>query len=314
MKLTADSDDKSIIIIAGPTASGKTEAALLLAGDINGEIISADSRQVYRHVNIGTAQPTPEQRKKVPHHLVDFLDPIHTFSAADFISLANKAVKDILKKGRKPIIAGGTGLYIKAFMDGLAPLPGKDIEIREMLENQIKTKGLSYLYHTLQTHDPETARHIDPHNPARIIRAMEVYLLTGKGMAFHHKNTKKSSYHFRFICFFPQKGLLMKRITNRIATMLKTGMIEETQDLLRRWGKNCPALLSLGYRHVIAYLRGEINKEILQQSIITDTWQYAKRQKTWFKKDERIIPIYEEFSLNTIKNTLSIYNSTKKLG
>ncbi|MFH1380262.1 MAG: tRNA (adenosine(37)-N6)-dimethylallyltransferase MiaA, partial [bacterium] len=233
MRSTAVLDDKSIIIIAGPTASGKTDFAIKCAQKLNGEIISADSRQIYRYLALGTAQPTDKQRKAVRHHLIDFLEPDRIFDTGTFVRLANQTIQNILKRGKRPIIVGGTGLYIKALVDGLAPLPQRDERIREKLQNFIQKKGLANLYNWLLKIDPETAEKIDPKNPARIIRAMEVYLITGKGMAYHHNKTKPSEYSFNMIGLNPSKDILMKRIVKRTSRMLKDGMIEETKKLLK---------------------------------------------------------------------------------
>lgn len=301
MKSTAVLDDKSILIVTGPTASGKTAFAVRCAKNLNGEIISADSRQIYRYLNIGTAKPSNRQQRAVRHHLIDFLDPDSIFDAGTFVRLANQSIADIQKRGKRPIIVGGTGLYIKALVDGLAPLPRRDENIRAKLNAIIKKKGLQSLYNWLAKIDTETSRNIDPYNPARIIRAMEVYLLTGKGMAYFHKKTKKSEHSFTMIGLNPPKKTLMSKIIKRTEAMVKGGMIEETKRLLNRGFKpTCPACLSLGYRHVIKYLNGTIDKENLKQSIITDTWQYAKRQKTWFKKDKRIIWLSKTSSINLL--------------
>jgi tRNA dimethylallyltransferase len=306
MKSTKNLNDKHILVIVGPTASGKTELGMAMAERINGEIISADSRQIYRYLDAGTAKPTIAQRKLIPHHIVDFLDPGATFDAGSFVSMARSAVEQIQQRNKQVLLVGGTGFYIKSFIDGLAPLPSRNEEIRKELNAVIEEHGLPTLYQRLKTADPETAQKIDEHNPSRVIRAMEVFLLTGKGLAYHHQKTEKPGYQVIMRGLSLPKDDLLKRIEHRVNIMLATGMIEETQGLLTRgYQDTCPAFLSLGYRQVIQYLKSKINKEELKKSIITDTWQYAKRQMTWFKKDKRIIYIQEPFSIKTLEKTLN---------
>ncbi|MBD3271778.1 MAG: tRNA (adenosine(37)-N6)-dimethylallyltransferase MiaA [Elusimicrobia bacterium] len=306
MKSTANLDGKTIPVIVGPTAAGKTKFATRLAARINGEIISADSRQIYRYLDVGTAKPKRKHLRSVRHHLIDFLDPDQYFDVGKFIRLADQTIADITKRGKRPIIVGGTGMYIKALIDGLAPLPERDDHIREKLKHIIKRKGLKSLYNWLKRVDPDTASQIDPHNPARVIRAMEVYLLTGKGLAHHHTKTKKSKYSFLMFGLAIPKHRLMERIRRRTKKMLNKGMIEETKKLLRLGFKpNCPGFLSLGYRHVICHLNDEISRKAMEDKLITETWQYAKRQRTWFKKDKRIYWLNQPFTVTKITKALA---------
>jgi len=280
------------IAVVGPTASGKTEAGLALARKLNGEIISVDSRQVYRGLPIGTAQPF---QSEIPYHLIGFLDPKDIFSAADFAEKADTWIEDIQARGKTPILVGGTGFYFRALLEGLAPLPAADETIRQRLRTEAQKIGRPALHERLRKVDPEAAKKIPANNIQRLIRALEVFELSGKPIsAFHHEHqaamlARKKKRAFKLIGLDPGKEVLEQRITQRSAWMLEHGMIEETRALLKKgYPENCPGLSGLGYPNVIAFLKGQITRESLLTKLIQDTRQYAKRQRTWFRNQMEV--------------------------
>jgi tRNA dimethylallyltransferase len=287
--------DCPITAIVGPTASGKTTWALKLAPEQNGEIISVDSRQVYRQLTVGTAKPlgtwtTVYLVEGIPYHLVDFLDPQESFSAAEFTRQADEKIQDILRRGKKPILTGGTGFYLKALRDGLAPMPPADESVRKELLALSLEKGRPFLHRQLALVDPEAAQKIPFNNIQRVIRALEVYRLSGKSLSVWHAEHQKElkdkpgKYHFDILGLDPGLEELTRRIEIRCKAMLEQGMIEETQALLKQGVlEHCPGLSGLGYPRVVSYLKGRMTKPELLQLLIQDTRQYAKRQRTWFK-------------------------------
>lgn len=297
----ATSDERrGPVVIVGPTASGKTEVALELAHRINAEIINADSRQIYQQLNIGTAKPpleTPASGnplepifiKGIAHYLIDFIDPCDIFSAGDFALYGTKAIQKIQEKGKKVLVVGGTGLYIRALLDGMAKLPSRDEKIRLRLEAQAQQEGRQALYQRLCQVDPTSAKTIHPNNIARLIRALEVYELTGIPISSWHKQTPRPAWNCLYFGIQWPKEELHRRIEARVHGMLARGMIEETKKLLEQgYPKNCPGFLGLGYRDVIQFLEGKLSRGELTAKITQDTKAYAKRQMTWFRKDPRI--------------------------
>ncbi|MBN1824202.1 MAG: tRNA (adenosine(37)-N6)-dimethylallyltransferase MiaA [Endomicrobiales bacterium] len=286
---------RKIIVICGPTASGKTDVAAQLCKLINGEIISADSRQVYKYLDIGTNKsgkydPATKLRiyENIPQHLTDLIEPSEKYSAGEFKADAERLIKTLQKRGKKPVIAGGTGLYIKALIDGIAPLPAADETLRAGLKSELEKNGLAYLEKKLKSFDPESAEK-NKGNPQRIIRAIEVFELTGIPITEHHKKTKKSNFEFRMIGLMTQKNILHERIEKRTAEMLENGMVEETRGALEKGSdRNSPGMQSLGYTQVIDFIDNKIDKKELENSINAATRQYAKRQMTWFRADKRI--------------------------
>ncbi len=273
--------DNEILAIVGPTASGKTELALELAKDLNGEIISVDSRQVYRYLSVGTAKPIGSP---ISYHLIDFLEPSETFSVSDFVRLATEMVKDIQARGKTPIFVGGTGLYFKALSEGLAPLPPADLAIRTHLKKEAEDKGRLALHERLSGIDPEAAKKIPANNIQRLIRALEVYEVTGEPISHWHKKHQKTGLSLNFRGIDLGRTELLHRIEARCRTMMQEGMIEETEALLKRGVmENCPALTGLGYPRIISMLKGTLSKNDCLKLLIQDTRQYAKRQMTWFR-------------------------------
>ena len=261
------------LLIAGPTAVGKTEVALELAERLNGEIISVDSMQVYRGLDIGTAKPTPEERARVRHHLIDILDPTQTFDVAQFLRHARQAVDEIRSRNRLPIFCGGTGLYFKAWLEGVGQSPAPDPALRA----QLQQVPLGQLLAELRERDPETFARIDRNNPRRVIRAVEVIRLTGK--PFSQQRTRATAPAVPLFVLQRDRADLHQRIDARVDAMFARGLVEETRRAI-----NSPAArLAVGYRQVIEHLAGERSLDETIALVKLRTRQYAKRQLTWFR-------------------------------
>jgi tRNA dimethylallyltransferase len=284
-----------VIVIAGPTGSGKTDVACELCRIIGGEIISADSRQVYKHLDVGTnkAGVWDEGRKArvykdTVQHLTDIIEPSRSFNAGQFVELANDKTKSILDRGKIPVMTGGTGLYIKAFVDGLAPLPESDPQIRQRLCAELERDGIEHLYDRLKEVDPESALK-NKNNPQRLLRALEVFEITGTPISVLHKMTTPSKYSFFQAGLLWDSRELYSNLDSRSLNMLGSGMIEETKNII---DKGCapgsPGLEGIGYRDVIRFLNNLITRVELESAFKLDMRHYAKRQMTWFKKDYRV--------------------------
>jgi tRNA dimethylallyltransferase len=279
---------KTVIIITGPTATGKTEAAIEVARKIGGEIISADSRQVYKHLDIGTNKPTKEQLKRASHHLIDIINPDDTFSAGDFLKLAIMKIDAMLKRGKVPVVAGGTGLYIKALTDGLIDVPA-DSEIRKTLLREEKSYSTAHLYEKLRALSPEAAAAIDANNPRRVVRALEIFLLTQKSVAELKCGTKKPDYDFLVFGISMPRQALYDAINLRVDRMFAAGLADEASKLIKKYSLENPVLnATIGYREIIGHMRGLYTENEAKELIKRNTRHYAKRQMTWFSKDKRI--------------------------
>ena len=272
------------IFIAGPTAVGKSGIALALAEQLGGEIISADSMQVYRGLDIGTAKPSPADRARVPHHLIDICDLAESFDAAQFIRLAQKAVGEIQARGRMPVFCGGTGLYFKAFLSGLGEAPSANPELRAELE----AASFESLLRELRERDPAAYEKIDKQNPRRVIRAVEVIRLTEKKFSEQRaewKSTVQSSRSKVFFCLTRKADDLHARINIRVDEMFRRGLVDETRGLLQRGlAENKTAMQAIGYRQVVEHLRGERSLAETIGQVKIRTRQFAKRQLTWFRR------------------------------
>jgi tRNA dimethylallyltransferase len=269
------------ICLAGPTAVGKSEIALQLAERIGGEIISVDSMQVYRGLDIGTAKPSLAEHARVPHHLIDICDLTESFDAAQFAQLAHRAVAEILSRSRVPILCGGTGLYFKAFLEGLDEMPSADAKLRFELE----ATPLEELLKVLCERDPVTYRKIDKKNQRRVVRAVEVIRLTGK--PFSKASSQKSAVRSQrpgFLCLTRQPEDLRRRIDARVDAMFARGLVDETRELLEHGlQKNKTAMQAIGYRQVVEHLHGERSLTETVELVKIRTRQFAKRQLTWFR-------------------------------
>jgi tRNA dimethylallyltransferase len=294
------------VLIAGPTAVGKSEIALRLAEQLGGEIISADSMQVYRGLDLGTAKPSPAVRARVPHHLIDILDLTGSFDAAQFARLAHQTVAEIRSRSRVPILCGGTGLYFKAFLEGLGEAPAADPKLRAELE----AAPLDNLLRELHERDPAAYEQIDKKNPRRIVRAVEVIRLTGR--PFSHQRADWSTQHAtrntqHFYCFTRSPADLHARINARVDAMFEHGLVDETRKLLQRGlEQNKTAMQAIGYRQVVEHLRGERPSKETIELVKIRTRQFAKRQLTWFRAQKNLewIELKPDESAETVATSL----------
>ncbi len=274
-----------ILVIIGPTASGKSALAVRLAKKLNGEIISADSRQVYKYLNIGTGKVTKRQMRGVPHHLLSVANPKRQFSVANYQKLAIAKIRDILKRGKLPIVVGGTGFYIQAIVDGIVlPEVKPDLKLRKNLRN----KTPKQLFKMLQKADPKRAKTIDKNNPRRLVRAIEIAKSLGR---VPHLGVQHLSYDTIQIGIKLPSDKLKRRIKTRLLKRLKQGLITEVKNLHEKRGLSWNRLNELGleYRYVAQYLRGKLTKKEMLEKLNIEIWHYARRQMTWFKRDKRII-------------------------
>jgi tRNA dimethylallyltransferase len=278
---------RNLIVILGPTGVGKSSTAVKLAKELGGEIINCDSMQVYEAFNIGTDKIPLDKREGIPHHLLDVVDPSTQFTAADFVALALKAASTIINKKRLPFIVGGTGLYLKALIDGLFPGGKSNPKIRQKLEKEAQKKGLESLRAKLMEVDPVYSQKINSNDKFRIIRALEVYLSTKKPFSEHFSHTKSSVEDFNIIKIGLklERQEIYKRIEQRTDNMFERGLIQEVEGLLqKRIDESSPPFRALGYKHALQYLKKEIPLEEAISLTKRDTRRYAKRQMTWFKK------------------------------
>ncbi len=288
--------EPKVIVIVGPTCSGKTELAINLASRLKSEVISADSRQVYKYLDIGTAKPTKEQLKKVKHHFIDVLYPNEKFNASQFSITASKIISDLQEEGKSTIVVGGSGLYIKALIDGIIDKVENDEAYRDELYELRKKHGNEFLYNKLQKVDSESAHKILPQNWKRVVRALEVYHLTGKPISYFHSTQKKTENHlYKQFGIHWERTKLYENINKRVDLMIADGLVEEVKSILAMsYDKSINALQTVGYKEIISYLEGEISIDRAVELIKRNTRHFAKRQFTWFRKDERI----QWFNLN----------------
>ncbi len=284
-------DKIPVLVICGPTASGKTALALSLIEKFPLEIISADSRQVYRRMDIGTAKATCHEQSIVPHHMIDLIDPDQNFSVANFVDQARSHIFNIAARGKIPCIVGGTGLYIRALLGGLADLPTADPELRQQLHQREQAEGAGSLFRELQRVDPVAAAAIHPNNLIRIVRALEVCLVSGRKISELKAEHGFSEQPYRVLQLAPDllRDELYTRIGQRTEQMLSSGLIDEVRELVRDYSSELKALQTLGYREVVRYLNSEIDEELMCEEIKKYTRHYAKRQLTWFRKEADII-------------------------
>lgn len=277
-----------IIIVCGPTASGKTSLGIELAEALDGEIVGADSLQLYRYFDVGTAKPTNEQRQRVPHHLVDVRDPTELFNAALYKTLADEAIEGIRSRGRVPIVVGGTGLYLRILVRGIFQAPKPDEVLRERLKQELEVYGIEHLYNRLKLVDPELASKVEHHDRNRIIRGLEIYEQTGIPLSEHQRvhDFDRPSYQAFRLGMRLERSELYDRITRRTASMMDAGLLAECESLIARgYGGDIKPMQSLGYRQLHRHLtEGQPLDEAVQE-ITKETKRYAKRQLTWFRKD-----------------------------
>jgi tRNA dimethylallyltransferase len=298
-----------IVVVCGPTGIGKTTAAIRLAQLFGGQIVGADSMQIYRYMDIGTAKPTAAEQAAVAHHMIDVVDPDAPFDAARYAALAGDRIHRLRKDGLVPVVAGGTGFYIKALLFGLFDARPPDPRIRQRLENQANTRGTTGLYAALQRSDPESAERIHPNDRFRIIRALETLESTGRPISDLQQRHGFAAKRFKTLTIGLEvaRDKLYARINQRVDAMIADGFQEEVQSLLARgYGAELKSMQSIGYRHIVDYLAGKTPWNETVDRMKRDTRRYAKRQLTWFKSDpetiwsapeeiERLAPAIEAF-------------------
>ena len=283
---------KKIVVICGPTASGKTALSIALAKAFDGEVVSADSMQIYRRMDIGTAKPTREEMDGVPHHMLDVAEPGETYSVSRYVEEATACVEDILTRGKLPIVCGGTGLYIDGLIRGTDYQPaGTDNGIREQLEGEWETQGAEKMMARLAAADPDSAARLHLSDKRRILRALEVYLATGETITAHNARTKAIPPRYEAVMIglnTEPRQILYDRIDRRVGGMLEQGLLQEVQSLLEDGLLEGTAAQAIGYKELLAYFRGEMTLETAADLIRQKSRNYAKRQLTWFRRDERV--------------------------
>lgn len=301
---------EKIIVICGQTAVGKTSLSLQLAKGFAGEIISADSRQIYRNLNIGTDKVSKSLRKRIPHHLIDIKNPDEKYTAGDFVRDADKIIEEIIDRGKMPFVVGGTGFYIKALLEGLCDIPPSDPQIRKLIENEIATRGSIAIYEELEKVDPVAAKRVHPNNERRIVHYLEVFRATGKPISeFWQAQKKKKRYDYFVIYLTLDRDKLYRRINDRVDEMITTGLISEVQHLLDMgFTKDLPGMNTLGYVEILDYINGETDREEAVKLIKQHMRNYAKRQYTWFSKINSDLTIYtDNLNLSIIKNQIETF-------
>ncbi|HKW75911.1 MAG TPA: tRNA (adenosine(37)-N6)-dimethylallyltransferase MiaA [Terriglobales bacterium] len=279
-----------LLVLLGPTASGKTALALSLAEQLQGEIVSCDSVALYRELEIGTAKPSPEERRRVPHHMIDIADPQAQVTAGDYSRLARASLQQIRERGHLPIVVGGTGLYLRALLEGLSPGPPRSEELRSRLRDRGAQRGPEYLHQLLQRLDPEAARSIHPNDVSKVIRALEVCISSRVPMTAGWREGRDPLRGFSTlrIGLNPQREELYRRINARAEEMFRHGLVEETRMLLAKHGNAARALGSLGYKQAGQHIAGEISLPEAISATQQGHRNYAKRQMTWFRREPNV--------------------------
>ena len=286
---------KPMVVLTGPTAVGKTELSIRLAQKLDGEIISADSMQIYQKMDIGTAKIRKEEMDGIPHHLIDVLDPSEEFNVARFQEMAKDALAGIYRRGRIPLIVGGTGFYIQGLLYDIDfTKEEQDFRYRENLQKKAKEEGAQAIHKMLQAVDPASAQKIHPNNIKRVIRALEFYHLNGRKISEHNEqeSRKESPYRFAYFVLNQNRTTLYERINRRVDLMLEAGLVEEVRRLKEAgYGKNLVSMQGIGYKEVLDYLDGKMTLEETADQIKKDTRHFAKRQLTWFGREKEVIMI-----------------------
>ncbi len=279
---------ENVIVIVGPTASGKTKLSIALAKELSGEIISADSMQIYKYMDIGTAKPTIEEREGIKHYLMDEVLPSSDFSVAQFKTIAYKYIEQILKKGKTPIVVGGTGLYINSLIYNIEfSKTNSDLVYRKKLQDEALDKGNEYLYNRLKNVDAKTAQKLHLNDTKRIIRALEVFHVTGNTISYYNELSKNKcpKYNFIIMGLNVDRQVLYERINLRVEKMLDEGLLKEVEKLVDLgYDKYCVPMQGIGYKEMLSFMNGEVNLNEAVDMIKKATRRYAKRQNTWFKR------------------------------
>ena len=290
MKLTNASKDKPVPIIVGATGVGKTELSLQLADKLDAEIVSADSRQVYRYLDIGTAKPTPEELAKTRHHFIDIKNPDEYYSAGEYGHQARECINRIFARGKQSIVVGGSGFYIRALVDGLFAPKVSSVKVKEQIRSRIRSEGIDAVFAYLKTVDSKSAERLHPNDVQRAVRALEVYEITGTPISdFQSGEEEPAQFKPVIIGLVQERKELYRRIELRVDKMLKDGLVDEVHHLREMgYDHELNSLRTVGYQEVFEYLDGKINYEEMIDQIKIHSRQYAKRQLTWFRRDKRI--------------------------
>ena len=303
IKMQDNFNKAKVIVICGPTASGKTALSIEVAKKINGEIISCDSMQIYKDMNIGTAKPTKEEMGEIKHYLIDYVLPTERYSVAEYKKDAKKAIKEVIEKGKTPIIVGGTGLYVDSLIYEIEyPEIKFDEEYRKKLEKEVEEEGLEKLYEKAKKIDPIAIQKISKTDKKRILRVLEIYHATGKTKTEQEiiSRQKEPEYDYKVYGLLWDRQKLYDRINLRVDIMIEQGLIEEVKTILKKYSKFPTAMQGLGYKEVVQYLNKEITKEEMIEKIKQETRRYAKRQMTWFRKNKHTIWLNAEDKQNNI--------------
>lgn len=291
-----------LIVVGGPTASGKTALAIELAKALDGEIVSADSMQIYKYMDIGTAKPTADELKECPHHLIGFREPDCDFSVADYTELAHKTIADITARGKVAIMCGGTGLYINSVVNDVDfGEYENDYELRKSLDELAKKDGAGVLLDMLAEFDPVSAKRLHPNNVKRIIRAIEFYKVSGVPISEHQERTKlkESRYDATMFLINHNREVLYDRINRRVDIMISDGLVDEVRSIMNMgYSRDLNSMQGIGYKEMIAYLEGEISLADAIDMIKQNSRRYAKRQLTWFRRDDRINMLSPDDAVN----------------
>ena len=299
-------EKEKVIVICGPTASGKTALSIELAKKINGEIVSCDSMQIYKEMNIGTAKPTKEEMQGIKHYMIDIISPDERYSVADYKKQAKEAIKEILSKGKVPIVVGGTGLYVDSLIYEIDyPEIEFDEKYREELEQEVEERGLEALYEKAKEIDEEAIKKISSNDKKRILRILEIYHATGKNKTEQEKESRKTPVEFDYKVFAlnMDREKLYERINKRVDLMIENGLIEEVENIYKKYNKFPTAMQGLGYKEVVQYLEKRLTKEEMIEKIKQETRKFAKRQLTWFRKNKETIWLNAD---DTIQNNIKI--------
>jgi tRNA dimethylallyltransferase len=283
--------DPLLIVVLGPTASGKTALSLALAGRFHGEVVNCDSVAMYREFEIGTAKPGSAERARAPHHLLDFVDPAAYITAGEYARLARQTLADIKSRSKLPIVVGGTGLYLRALLDGLFAGPQRSEELRERLRQRVEKNSADYLHRILRRLDPNAAAKIHANDIPKLIRAIEVCLASREKMTEMWKQGRDPLTGFRVlrIGLNPNRDALYARIDQRAQRMFAAGLVQETKQLLDKYGETARPLTSLGYKQAVQLLRGEVDSKTALQAAQQAHRNYAKRQMTWFRREPDVV-------------------------
>ncbi|MCL2247973.1 MAG: tRNA (adenosine(37)-N6)-dimethylallyltransferase MiaA [Oscillospiraceae bacterium] len=292
-----------LIVITGPTATGKTALGIQLAKQHDGEIVSADSMQIYKYMDIGTAKPTPEEQKSVPHHMIDVVPPWENYSVARYVKEATTIIDDIIKRGKKPIIVGGTGLYIDSLLSGREFAPKGDEKLRIELEERYEKVGGEEMLSELKNIDPITAERLSPNDKKRIVRALETFIVTGKTKEQHDEETRKIPPRYKaqkYALIYDDRAVLYDKIDKRVDNMIKSGLEQEVENLLKMCkpfeselnkGRKPTAMKAIGYKELTETINGNVPLSDAIETIKMESRRYAKRQMTWLRRDKTIVKL-----------------------